>query len=58
MLLDKIKMEFIGTIFITFVVSLSATNFMLGEGSVMSYAMAKFALITVFTWIGVAVSGA
>lgn len=58
MLLDKIKMEFLGSFFITYFITCSAITYSIGENSLISHAICTLFIYSVLSWLAIPISGA
>lgn len=58
MLLDKLKIEFISCFIITFFLTTSSVNVLLGINSQIGYAISSFFLYAILTWTAKEQSGA
>ena len=58
MLLDRLKMEFVGCFFVTYIFAMTASNYETGAITFTSLGIGQFFVIAVFTWISKPISGA
>lgn len=58
MLLDRLKMEFIGSFVIIYFIGITGVNLITNITNMIGYGVSIFFIITILTWIGKPISGA